>query len=138
MRLLASVVTSCAVAALMACTPADTTSENTESEATEPAASTPTPASAPAMPETPYTDVEQQMHQAMMQAQGQDAQETFALKMIEHHRGAVQMSEVLLTQEPDAELRRMAEETITRQRREIEMLEAWVARHREQGSAQPQ
>lgn len=42
-------------------------------------------------PETPFSTSEQQMHQAMMQAHGADPQETYALKMIEHHRGAIAM-----------------------------------------------
>lgn len=94
-------------------------------------------------PPTPYTASEQQMHQAMMQAHGSDPQETFALKMIEHHRGAIAMSEVLMQQNPDPELRQMAEKTTTMQQQEITELEQWVAKHRSatatpaSGAAQP-
>lgn len=127
-------------ALLMACTPAENT--ETETSGKTPAAET-TPASsgaeagAMAGPQTPYTASEQQMHQAMMQAHGADPQETYALKMIEHHRGAIAMSEVLMQQNPDPELRRMAEMTITKQRQEISELERWVAEHRGSGAAAP-
>lgn len=94
-------------------------------------------------PETPFSTSEQQMHQAMMQAHGADPQETYALKMIEHHRGAIAMSEVLMRENPDAALREMAEKTISMQRQEITALEQWVAQHRSaaatpaSGSVQP-
>lgn len=89
---------------------------------------------------TPFTPSEDKMHQGMMQAAGADVQETYALKMIAHHRGAVEMSEVVLRENPDPELRRMAEKTIADQGREITMLEEWVAAHRAGGtaSARPQ
>ena len=86
-------------------------------------------------PETPYSASEQRMHQAMMQAHGADPQETYALKMIEHHRGAIAMSEVLMRENPDAALRQMAEKTITMQRQEITELEQWVAQHRSSATA---
>lgn len=120
-------------ALLMACSPAD--NAETETAGTmEAAEATPNAggmgAEAMAGPQTPYTASEQQMHQAMMQAHGADPQETFALKMIEHHRGAIAMSEVLMQQNPDPELRQMAEKTMTMQRQEITELEQWVAEHR--------
>ncbi|MFC5387911.1 DUF305 domain-containing protein [Brevundimonas bullata] len=124
---------------LMACTPAENT-ETAPAAPTETAGATPNAggmgAEAMAGPQTPYTASEQQMHQAMMQAHGADPQETFALKMIEHHRGAIAMSEVLMQQNPDPELRQMAEKTMTMQRQEITELEQWVTRHRA-GSAAP-
>ena len=120
-------------ALLMACTPAE--NANTETAAaTEAAEAQPNDggmtAAPVAGPQTPYTPSEQQMHQAMMQAHGADPQETFALKMIEHHRGGIAMSEVLMQQNPDPELRRMAEKTMTMQRQEIAELEQWVSQHR--------
>ena len=134
---------------LMACTPA----ENGKAPTSEPAAGA-EGASKSAHgtggmdaemmgPETPYTASEKTMHHAMMKAHGADPQETYALKMIEHHRGAITMSEVLMQQNPDPELRRMAETVITMQRREITELEQWVTKHRAgsaataPGAAQP-
>lgn len=80
--------------------------------------------------QTPFGPSEDKMHQGMMQASGADVQETYALKMIEHHRGAVEMSQVVLRENPEPELRRMAEKTIADQGREITMLEEWIAAHR--------
>jgi uncharacterized protein (DUF305 family) len=127
-------------ALLMACTPA----ENAETETAATAetaeagqnAGSSMGAEPMAGPQTPYSQSEQQMHQAMMQAHGADPQETFALKMIEHHRGAIAMSEVLMQQNPDPKLREMAQKTMTMQRQEITELEQWVAQHRA-GSAAP-
>lgn len=122
-------------ALMMACTPAE--DAETETAATTETAQMAGGMSAEPMgPQTPYTQSEQQMHQAMMQAHGSDPQETFALKMIEHHRGAIAMSEVLMQQNPDPELRQMAEKTMTMQRQEIAELEQWVAQHRS-GAASP-
>lgn len=74
------------------------------------------------------------MHRDMMQATGADVQETYARKMIAHHRGAIEMSEVVLRENPDARLRSMAEKTIADQGREITMLEQWIEQHRAGGS----
>lgn len=126
-------------ALLMACTPADNAGTEPAGD-TQTAEATPhagaTDGAAMAGPQTPYTASEQQMHQAMMQAHGADPQETYALKMIEHHRGAIAMSEVLMQQNPAPELRQMAEKTMTMQRQEIGELERWVAEHRK-GSTAP-
>lgn len=131
-----SLATAALASLLMACTPA----ENANAPSAEPAAG----AEAASMsaheaskmgagmmgPETPYSASEKTMHEAMMKAHGADPQETYALKMIEHHRGAITMSEVLMQQSPDPELRQMAEKVITMQRQEITELEQWVTKHR--------
>ena len=135
-KLNAGLATAALSVLLTACSPAgqaDRTATADADAATEHTA----PAAQPmAGPETPYSASEQQMHQAMMQAHGADPQETYALKMIEHHRGAIAMSEVLMRENPDAALRQMAEKTITMQRQEITELEKWVAEHRA-GSTAP-
>ena len=135
-KLNAGLATAALSVLLTACSPAgqaDRTATADADAATEHTA----PAAQPmAGPETPYSASEQQMHQAMMQAHGADPQETFALKMIEHHRGAIAMSEVLMRQNPDPELRQMAEKTMTMQRQEITELEQWVTKRRA-GSAAP-
>lgn len=120
---------------LMACTPAENAETSPESEA-ETTASSGMPEGMADMsgPQTPFTPSEDRMHQRMMQAAGADVQETYALKMIEHHRGAIEMSQVVLQHNPDPELRAMAEETITGQGQEITMLERWVAAHRASGA----
>ncbi len=123
---------------LMACTPA----ENAETAADSGTGTAATSDMSGGMagekmsgPQTPFSPSEDKMHQGMMQAAGSDIQETYALKMIEHHRGAVEMSQVVLQQNPDPRLRAMAEKTITDQQREMTELQEWVTAHRAGGAA---
>ena len=71
----------------------------------------------------------QDMHQAMMRADDADPDRAFALKMIEHHKGAIGMGNVLMKHGDDAELKRMAEKSGAEQKKEIGELEAWLDRH---------
>lgn len=77
-------------------------------------------------PNNPFAEAEQQMHQRMMAAVGADPSETWIRKMIEHHRGAVTMSDIVLAQNPTPEVRAEAEQTRTEQLREISKLEAML------------
>lgn len=70
-----------------------------------------------------YEPSMKQMQQEMMAATGADASETWMRKMIAHHRGAIAMSEVVLKQNPPADVRRKAEKTKSDQQKEIAMLE---------------
>ena len=78
-------------------------------------------------PNNPFGQAEAQMHQAMMAATGADPSETWIRKMIEHHRGAVAMSDVVLAQNPTPEVRGQATRTREERLREIETLEAMLA-----------
>ena len=127
-------------ALLMACTSAEKTETATEGGTDTAATSEMSGGMAGEKmsgPQTPFSPSEDKMHQGMMQAAGSDVQETYALKMIEHHRGAVEMSQVVLRENPDPELRRMAEKTIADQGREITMLEEWIAARRAGGTGAP-
>lgn len=77
-------------------------------------------------PNNPFAQAEAQMHQAMMAAAGADPSETWIRKMIEHHRGAVAMSDIVLAQNPTPEVRAEAEKTRTDQLKEISRLEAML------------
>ena len=55
------------------------------------------------------------MDQAMAAAIGINAADTWVRKMIEHHRGAVDMSRIVLTQSPTADVAKMAQSTIDEQ-----------------------
>lgn len=77
----------------------------------------------------PYGHAEMDMHQKMMAATQGDAAEMWTRKMIEHHRGAIAMSRVALRDAKDAETRRMAQMTITKQERDIAELQAWLRKH---------
>lgn len=82
--------------------------------------------SMPATAANPYGPSEMKMHEKMMAAMGADAGETWTRKMIEHHRGAVEMSQVALRSTQNADVRREAQKAITSQNREIAMLNAML------------
>jgi len=89
-------------------------------------ASPPPNAMAPEMAQTPYSASETKMHDAMMAANGADASEVWARKMIPHHQGAVDMSEVVLRDGTDPDIRRMAEKTIEMQTKDVAELQHWL------------
>lgn len=74
-----------------------------------------------------YQPGEMQMHQAMMAAKGATVDETWMRKMIEHHRGAIAMSDLVLGQNPPAAVRAMAQKTKSDQAKEIAHLEAMLS-----------
>jgi uncharacterized protein (DUF305 family) len=71
----------------------------------------------------------QQMQQRMMAVNDADPDRAFALKMIEHHKGGIAMSEIVIKHGDDAEAKRMAQKTATMQRKEVAELENWLDRH---------
>lgn len=82
------------------------------------------------MPQTVFSDAEMRMHHEMMMASDMNTQRTWARKMIAHHRGAIEMSRILLSSDAsDTEVRRMAQAVIDAQTREIAELESWLERH---------
>ena len=68
----------------------------------------------------------QRMNRDMNLAMTGDADRDFAAMMIPHHRGAIEMAKVELQHGRDPMLRRMAEEVIAAQEREIADLGAWL------------
>jgi uncharacterized protein (DUF305 family) len=74
----------------------------------------------------PYPPAEMEMHHKMMSAVGSDATETWVRKMIEHHRGAIAMSQIVLRETRDPKVREMATKSSAGQQREIEELQAWL------------
>lgn len=74
-------------------------------------------------PTNPFGPVETRMHDQMMAATGTNASETWARKMITHHQGAIDMSQILVDQGGDPEVVAAARRTIEMQRREIGELE---------------
>ncbi|WP_245647536.1 DUF305 domain-containing protein [Novosphingobium lentum] len=77
----------------------------------------------------PFPPAEMQMHMAMMHATGADANETYVRKMIEHHRGAIAMSRLVLTSTKDARVQRLANQDIAAQTRDVAGLQAWLSRN---------
>ncbi len=76
-----------------------------------------------------YMKAMQDMHQKMMSADDADPDRAFALKMIQHHQGAIAMAQVLQQHGDDAELKQMAQKSSEMQRKEIAELQAWLDRH---------
>lgn len=93
--------------------------------------------SAQAMPSGPFAQAEMQMNERMMAAVGANASETWVRKMIEHHRGGVAMSQVLIDQGGEQRFVEMARTTVEKQQREIGEFERMLAGGIEGGSGQP-
>lgn len=75
----------------------------------------------------PYADAEKQMHDAMMAAKGSDVSDTFVRKMLEHHKGAVTLSDVALAGEVTGAIRSQIEKTKAEQQKEIEHIEGMLS-----------
>jgi uncharacterized protein (DUF305 family) len=58
-----------------------------------------------------------------------DADKDFAMMMIPHHQGAITVAETELKYGKDPGLRKMAEEMIAAQEKEIEELKKWQQEH---------
>lgn len=74
----------------------------------------------------PFADAEMRMNEQMMAAVGSDVGQNWLKKMIVHHQGAIDMSRVILDQNPTADVAKMARDTITKQGKEIEDLRKLV------------
>ncbi|QDM41962.1 DUF305 domain-containing protein [Altererythrobacter sp. TH136] len=74
-----------------------------------------------------YRPAMMDMHEKMMAAKGADASETFMRKMLEHHRGAVAMSDVALQNGVTGALRQQIQKTMDENQKEAEMVEAMLA-----------
>ena len=81
----------------------------------------------------PYAEAEMRMHERMMSAMGGNADETWALKMIEHHRGAVETGQILQSAGSDPALKAMARKSMAEQQKEIAQLHAWLRQHGHRG-----
>ena len=75
----------------------------------------------------PFADAEMKMDQAMTAAVGVNAADSWVRKMIEHHRGAIEMSRILLAQNVTGHVADMAQQTIDKQTAEVAALEKLIA-----------
>lgn len=73
-----------------------------------------------AVASNPFVDAERKMSHAMMSAVGTDVGDNWAKKMIAHHQGAIDMSQVVLAQNPKSDVAQMAHETMDKQQKDIE------------------
>jgi uncharacterized protein (DUF305 family) len=74
-------------------------------------------------------DAHDKMMQAMMMEPSGDADKDFAMMMIPHHQGAIDMAKVELQHGKDPQLRAMAEKIIAAQEAEIAELRKWQQEH---------
>lgn len=74
----------------------------------------------------PFAQSEMQMNERMMAAVGVGTGDTWVRKMIEHHQGAIDMSGIVLQQNPSAGVADLARMTIEKQGKEIEELRKLV------------
>ena len=74
----------------------------------------------------PFAQSEMQMNERMMAAVGTDVGDSWVRKMIEHHQGAIDMSQTVLQQNPSADVAALARMTVEKQGKEIEDLRKLV------------
>ena len=75
----------------------------------------------------PFAEAEMKMDQAMTAAVGVNAPDSWVRKMIEHHKGAIEMSRILLAQNVTGHVADMAQQTIDKQSAEVAALQKLVS-----------
>ena len=98
----------------------------------QPAAPKAAVATAPAqdMASSPFMSVEMTMNEKMMAAVSSSPEHTWAMKMLAHHQGAIDMSQALLAKSPHGPMQKMAQKTIDDQTKDIAELQKWLQSHK--------
>jgi uncharacterized protein (DUF305 family) len=73
-----------------------------------------------------FEDASAKMHKDMTVELTGDADVDFVRGMIPHHQGAIDMAKIELEHGKDPEIRKLAEEVIAAQEKEIEQMKAWL------------
>ncbi len=76
-----------------------------------------------------YMAAMQKMHQASPMQSSGDADVDFVRMMIPHHQAAVDMAQTELKYGKDPEIRKLSQDIIAAQNKEIAQMNAWLARH---------
>lgn len=85
-----------------------------------------------------YTRSMTRMHDEMMVGMSYNDPDTaFAKGMLGHHRGAIDMAEIQLKYGKDAAMRQLAQQIITEQQAEIDVLNKWLASHPDAAKPKP-
>ncbi|MGE6244755.1 CopM family metallochaperone [Psychrobacter proteolyticus] len=85
-----------------------------------------------------YTRSMTRMHDEMMIGMGYNDPDTaFAKSMLGHHRGAVEMAKIELKYGTDEAMRQLAQDVITAQQAEIDVLNKWLASHPDAAKPKP-
>jgi len=67
-----------------------------------------------------------QMSSTLAALKGEDFDRMFIALMIDHHQGAIDMGELVLTNSERSELKDLANDIISAQSKEIEMMKGWL------------
>jgi uncharacterized protein (DUF305 family) len=91
------------------------------------------PVMAQSASETPankeYMAAMEKMNKKMMDATDPDPAKSFAKKMIAHHEGAIEMSEIVQKHAKDQQLIAMTKKMTPEQQKDIKELKDWLAKH---------
>ena len=77
-----------------------------------------------------YAPSRDAMHKDMNVKPTGNADKDFVLNMIPHHQGAVEMAKVQIEHGKDPELRKLAEDIIKAQDKEIAFMKEWLKKHK--------